>query len=103
LGWSFLWTISDIGKSDPEAILATRGPQTPAIIFLHWIGKLYSQLWESREPLLQPRRKVLSEAARINEVWFDFPVLEEISLDDYWSREDPRDQRSGSPKKAQYP
>jgi hypothetical protein len=58
-----------------------RSPETTAVILLDGIRQFYSQLWETGELLLQPRRKVLAEAAGIDKVRLDFSVLEKIGFD----------------------
>ena len=77
----FLWPISNVGKSDPEAILPEPSPKAPAVVLLDRLRKFDATLWRAREFLLQPRRKILSEATRIDEVRLHFAVLKEISLD----------------------
>ena len=75
----FLRPISNVGKSNPESILAARSPEAPAVILLDRVGQFYAGPWGTREFLLQPRSEILSEATGVDEVRFHFSVLEEVS------------------------
>ena len=56
------------------------GPQAPAVVFLDRRRELEARRYQGSQFREEPRYKVLTEAAGIDEVRLHFPVLEQVSF-----------------------
>src|SRR5262249_20847298 len=71
-------SVAAIRQRDPEPVVAAMAPYAPAVVLLDRIGELEPGIAQRREPGQQPPRKIFAEAARIDEVRPDLPVLEQV-------------------------